>query len=142
MNISIVFNSFYHGPVLNELFKKANCLKFEEFGWVDVNTGKPFVFQRGEDYDEMDELKQLLKNMNIDYPVDEEEKISTRKIDSKALSQHIEWCIKLAGLNNIEFSFIEDEWTRLLKQAHSIPKKQIETPQFPSRELWEKEKGK
>ena len=64
----------------------------------------------------MDELKQLLKNMNLDYEIDGDEKISTADIDSKALMQHIEWCIRLAGFNGIEFKFVQDEWDRLLSQ--------------------------
>ena len=114
MNISSNFNRFYHSAVLTELFKKANTLKFE--GWVDANTGKPFVFERGENYNDMEDLKDLLKNMNLDYEVDGDEKISTKDIDSKNLMRHIEWCIKLAGLNSIEFSFVEDEWERLMKE--------------------------
>lgn len=117
MNISTQFNKFYHSAVLTELFKKANSLKFEL--WVDSETNLPFIFVRGEHYNEMDELKQLLKNMNLNYAVDEYKKVSTAKIDSKALMQHIEWCIKLAGENGIEFGFIQDEWDRLLQSAHS-----------------------
>lgn len=115
MNISSSFNRFYHSAVLAELFKKANTLKFSE--WVDVESGEILTFQRGENYSDIDELKQILKNMNLEYAVDEDEKISTTKIDSKALMQHIEWCIKLAGENGIVFGFIEDEWTRLLNSC-------------------------
>lgn len=117
MNISSNYNGFYHGPVLNELLKKAIVLTFDD--WIDCGTNKPFTFNREEHYSTLDELKQLLKDMNINYAVDGDKKISTKDIDSKALSQHIEWCIRLAGFNGIEFGFIEDEWARLLEQAHN-----------------------
>lgn len=116
MNISTQFNKFYHSAVLTELFRKANTLKFNE--WIDTENGTVLTFIRGENYSDMDELKQILKNMNLEYEVDNDKKLSTNKIDSKALMQHIEWCIRLAGLNNIEFSFVEDEWNRLMAQCH------------------------
>ena len=115
MEISTQFNRFYHSAVLTELFRKANTLKFHD--WIDTESGTALTFIRGENYSEMDELKQILKNMNLDYSIDEDQKISTAKIDSKSLIQHIEWCIHLAGLNNIEFSFVEDEWNRLMAQT-------------------------
>lgn len=116
MNISSSFNKFYHSAVLTELYRKANSLKFH--GWVDTETGAVLTFERGEHYGEMDELKQLLKNMNLDYAVDADSKVSTSKIDSKALMLHIDWTIKLAGLNGIEFGFIAEEWERLLYEAN------------------------
>ena len=121
MNISSNFNRFYHKAVLTELFRKCGTLKFEL--WIDEETGGIFEFIKGEDFSEMDELKQLLKNMNVDYAVDGEEKLSTSKIDSKALSQHIEFVIALAGENGIEFGFIQDEWERLLEQAHNYQRR-------------------
>ena len=112
MNISSSFNRFFHSAVLTELFKKANSLKFD--GWIDAESGEILTFVRGEHYSEMDELKQILKNMNLDYAIDDDKKVSTRDIEAKALMQHIEWIISLAGDNGISFRFIEDEWTRLL----------------------------
>ena len=46
---------------------------------------------------EMDDLKQLLKVLNLDYAVDEKKdrKISTKDIENKALIQHIEFCIQV-----------------------------------------------
>lgn len=121
MNISSNFNRFYHKAVLIELFRKCGTLKFEL--WIDEETGGVFEFIKGEHFSNMDELKQLLKNMNIEYELDGNTKLSTSKIDSKALIQHIEWTIALAGLNGIEFSFIQDEWERLLNQAHNYTRK-------------------
>ena len=115
MQISSPFNRFYHSAVLTELFRKANTLKFE--GWIDANTGRPLIWERGENYNDMEDLKDLLKNMNLDYEVDGDKKTSTRDIDSKSLMQHIEFIIKLAALNSIEFDFIEREWEKLMNDA-------------------------
>ena len=103
--------------VLVELFKKANSLKF--FEWVDQNTGGVLTFIKGENFNDMDDLKQMLKALNLDYPNDIEEKLSTTKISSKDLHRHIDWCIRLAGENGIEFEFVENEWARLLEQAYN-----------------------
>ncbi len=116
MNISSNFNRFYHRAVLTELFRKCGTLKFRL--WIDSETGGVFEFTKGEHFNDMDDLKQLLKNMNLDYKVDEDKKMSTADIDSKALMQHIDYVIALAGENNISFGFIEDEWERLLNQAN------------------------
>ena len=116
MNISIAFNNFYHGPVLTELFRRCGTLKFRL--WIDSETGGVFEFVKGEHFNDMEDLKQLLKNMNLDYPIEEEDKTSTSEIDSKSLVQHIDFVIAIAGENNISFGFIEDEWERLLNEAN------------------------
>ncbi len=131
MNISSNFNSFYHSAVLTELYRKCGTLKFSL--WIDDETGGVFEFIKGEHFNDMDDLKQILKNMNVDYEIDDShgantpldymEKLSTSKIDSKSLMQHIEFVINLAGENHIEFGFIQDEWDRLLNQAHNYERK-------------------
>ncbi len=115
MLVSSQFNRFYHKVVLTELYRKCGVLKFRL--WVDDETGGVFEFIKGEHFNDMDDLKQLLKNMNLDYAVDGDKKISTADIDSKALMQHIEFVIALAGENGIEFSFIQEAWDRLLQDV-------------------------
>lgn len=65
----------------------------------------------------MDELKQLLKNMNLDYAVSGDSKISTTAIENKALVQHIEFCFRLAAENHICLDVIEEEWERLMESV-------------------------
>lgn len=115
MFISPNFNAFYHGPVLTELYRRCGALKFSL--WIDEETGGTFEFIKGEHFNDVDDLKQLLKNMNLDYAVEEDKKVSTSDIDSKALMQHIDFVIATAGENGISFGFIEEEWERLLNQA-------------------------
>ena len=116
MKITSNFNRFYHRAVLTELYRRCGTLKFRF--WVDEQTGGVFEFIKGEHFNSMDDLKQILKNMNLDYAIDDDKKVSTADIDSKSLMQHIDYVIALAGENNISFGFIEDEWERLLFEAN------------------------
>jgi len=115
MTISNQFNKYLHGAVLKQVFDNSRQVSFRE--WLDTNTGGCLIFYKGEDYDTMDELKQLFKLMNLDYPIEEDGKVSTRDITSKELSRHIEFVLKIIGENGVLLPFIEDEWQRLLEQA-------------------------
>ena len=114
MNISSQFNRKYHA-LLNEAYLKARKISFRE--WLDTNTGTCLMFWRGEDYDTMDELKQIMKIMNINYAVDGEEKLSTIKVDNHQLMRHIDWIRKILNENGIEFDEDVEEWERLKQQA-------------------------
>ena len=114
MKISSKFNRFFHSAVLTDLFNKSYKLKFENL--IDTRTNQLFTIEKYEDYQDMDDLKQLLKVLNLDYAVDEEKdkKISTKDIDNKALVQHIEFCIQVGIWSNIELQIVKDEWERLI----------------------------
>ena len=122
MDISIRFNRFYHS-ILNDLHKKSNSLVIREL--IDTRTGGAFKLVKYEDWTDMDELKQLLKILNLDYKVVVkncfqtpleylEEKQSTKDIDNKELLKHIEWIFRTAANNGISLQFIEDEWRELI----------------------------
>ena len=118
MTISNSFNRFYHKAVLIDLFRKSGTLKFYEL--IDTRTNEAFTIYKGEDFNTIDELKQLLKILNLNYEVNEDErngKLSTRDINNKALLEHIEWVFKLAAENHIELDTIKDEWDRLIKAS-------------------------
>jgi len=115
LTISNQFNKYLHGVVLKQVFDNSRQVSFRE--WLDTNTGGCLIFYKGEDYDTMDELKQLFKLMNLYYPIEEDGKVSTRDITSKELSRHIEFVLKIMGENGVLLPFIEDEWQRLLEQA-------------------------
>ena len=112
MQISNPFNRFYHKVILIDFYKRCSVVKFP--GWIDTETGQCFEFIKGEHFNEMDELKQLLKNMCSIYPMDGEKKLSTSKIDSKQLTTYIEWVFRLAAYNHIEMEIVEREWRELL----------------------------
>ena len=113
-NVSLQFNKFYHKCVLSDLYKKANSLQLRSL--IDTRTGGAFRVYKYEDYTCLDELKQLLKILNVNYAVDEEkdEKISTKDIEVKPLLEHIEWVIKVGVQNSIELDFVSAEWDRLI----------------------------
>lgn len=112
--ISSPFNRFYHA-LLNEAYNKARDISFRQ--WKDNRTGGALRFFRGEDYDSMDELKQIFKLMNINYKVDGDKKLSTSDIENKALCDHIEWITKILNENGIQFNHDIEEWERLKQNA-------------------------
>ena len=68
----------------------------------------------------MDDLKDLLKLLNLDYPIDEETKNgkeSTVDISNKDLVQHIEFVLRLAGDNGIELDLVREDWEKLMKDS-------------------------
>ena len=114
MKISSPFNRKYHA-LLNEAFTKARKISFRQ--WLDTNTGTCLIFWRGEEYSDMDELKQIFKLMNIDYLADGEEKLSTVKVDNFQLTKHIDFIRKILNENGIEFEEDIEEWERILQDA-------------------------
>lgn len=108
------FNRFYHA-LLNEAYQKARQISFRE--WKDTNTGGCLIFYKHEDYEDMDDLKQIFKLMNINYSVDGDKKLSTAKINSKALCEHIIWITKILNENGITFKHDDEEWERILNNA-------------------------
>ncbi len=108
------FLRFYHA-LLNEAFTKARSLSFR--AWQDTTTGGCLIFYKHEDYVDMDELKQLFKLMNIDYAVDGDKKLSTAKINSKPLCEHIIYITRILAENGIEFQMNIDEYERIKQEA-------------------------
>ena len=128
MTISQQFNGFYH-VLLDEVFKKLHSISFREWKSPD---GGCMIFYRGEpgmgDYDcvaspkgtpfEQDtSLKTILKNMNTDYGMDGDIKISTTEIDNKSLCRHIDWFTKILNENGEEFQMDIEKWERIKEDA-------------------------
>lgn len=116
MNISQRFNGFFHA-ILTEAFAKARQISFRD--WKDTNTGGCLTFYRGEDYFDTDELKQLLKLLNLNYPItqDREKKTSTRDITDGELCRHIVWFTKILNQNGIEFEHDVAEYEEVKRKA-------------------------
>lgn len=125
MDISVRFNRFYHS-VLNDLYQKSQSLQIRDL--KDTRTGGAFRIWKHEhyceveeelkeaDYSTVDELKQCLKILNVNYAVDEEKdkKVSTKDVDNKELLNHIEWMVKVSHWNSIELDFVQKEWEYLI----------------------------
>ena len=112
--ITTNFNRFYHA-ILNEAFKKARQISFRQ--WKCDQTGGNLIFYKHEDYSDMDELKQIMKLMNINYVVDGDKKLSTAKINSKDLCTHIVWITKILNENGIEFDHDREEYELIKLKA-------------------------
>jgi hypothetical protein len=106
MKISRNFNRFYHS-VIKEFYDKAP---------LKLKTDLGVLYMKQITYNG---FKQILKYINLDYPRDEKSyPLSTRDIGNEKLLQHIEFLIKLAGENGIEFIFVEQEWNLLLRRSY------------------------
>lgn len=115
-HIGVQFNKFYHSRILADLFRKCNTLMFRHLG--DTRTNGAFRITKYEDFNDVDDLKQLLKLLNLDYPVDEETtngKESTKDIGTKDLLQHIEFVLYVAGYNGVELDMVREDWEQLIK---------------------------
>jgi len=113
--ISVQFNKFYHKRILSDMFNKSHSIKFNEL--LDTTTNKVFELVKHEDYNSLDELKQLLKILNLNYGVDVKNdcKISTKEIDTKELLAHIEWVIRLCAENDIMLPMVQEDWERMIQ---------------------------
>lgn len=118
MEISTQFNKFYHSRILTDLYRKSNEILFR--GLMDTRTGGAFKIVKHEDYNDMDDLKQLLKVLNVDYGVDIEKdcKVSTIDIEVKELLAHIEWVLLIAAQNCIELDLVREDWERLINATN------------------------
>jgi hypothetical protein len=87
---------------------------------IDTRTGGAFIIRKYDDYNDMDELKQLLKILNVNYGVNVEKdcKISTTDIEVKELLNHIEWVLLIASQNGIELDMVREEWDRLINATN------------------------
>ena len=61
---------------------------------------------------------QLLKLVNPDYPkLNGILPASTKVIDSKKMTRHIQWVERWANENGLELPYIAEEWERVLENA-------------------------
>ena len=121
MKISPEYNNFYHGATISDVLKGCSRIVFNEL--IDTATGKAFEIVKHEDYTTLDDLKQLFKILNTDYPIDERElslKMSTKNIDNKQLGDHIDFIIKTVGESGYEVSFVREEWERIMKDVKNV----------------------
>lgn len=108
MAISSHLNRFYHGVVLAQL-KKADELVIDDLSFKF--RPRPLG---------MDSFKQLLKALDLNYPIENDVKKSTAKCEPKEICAHIEWCEKVASDSGYELQYIADEWERLKAQAYFV----------------------
>jgi hypothetical protein len=105
MKISNNFNRFIFS-VLKDLRRRCKVLKIDEprallpISSLDAET-----------------LRNLLKYLDLGYPRDDRGiPLSYTKLDSKQMSEHVNWIEKQAGLSGVELSHITREWARIMVQ--------------------------
>ncbi|MDR2790257.1 MAG: hypothetical protein LBB59_04715 [Campylobacteraceae bacterium] len=105
MKISNNFNRFIFS-ILRDLHAHCKVLKIDEprallpINLIDAET-----------------LRNLLKYLDLNYPRDDRGvPLSYTKLDSKQMSEHVNWIEKQAGLSGVELSHITREWERIMAQ--------------------------
>lgn len=124
MKISSAFNRYMHA-VLNDFYNQLYSIQIvfidnntgEVKRMIDDATGRAFTIYKNEDFSDMDDLKQLLKLLNINYPRDDNGiPVSTTKIENADLLQHVLTIEEIAGINGIELSHLKAERDRFMKE--------------------------
>ena len=107
MLISKQFQGFIFAAVLPELKKEGVVLKFD--------TPK---FQFRTSSVKKESIRNLLKYLDFSYPRNDiGDPLSYTKLNSKQMSDHVQWIEMIAGNSGLEFSYISKEWERLMAQS-------------------------
>ena len=105
MKISVNFNRFIFGVVLEDLKNSGGVLEFKE---------PPFKFRCSQLSKET--IRNLLKYLDFNYPRnDDSVPLSYTKLDSKQMSDHVTWIERQCAFSGIEMKYISDEWERIIK---------------------------
>ena len=125
MLISTHFQKFFFGVVCPQL--KAKALEKEKpMMYQHPLTKEWFLINLKQVSD--DGVYQLLKLINPHYPkLNGLLPASTKVLDNKKLTQHIQWVERWAGDNGLELPYIADEWQKILQEAGIEKDKQCTT---------------
>lgn len=105
MKISQNFNKYIFGVVLKDLKNSGGVLEFQN---------PPFKFRVSQITKES--IRNLLKYLDFNYPRNETGiPLSYTKLDSKQMSDHINWIERQCAFSSIEMSYISKEWERLVQ---------------------------
>jgi hypothetical protein len=107
MLISHRFNKFFFGVVCKEI-KKLPPMQIRFMGeWSMINFRQV----------KSSSIYQILKQLNKNYPLDDDStKLSTTKMTSKQMTEHIQWIERVVSWNGHTFDYVSQEWERLLKE--------------------------
>ena len=118
MQISKQFNSFYHVAIQQAMGAGGHIILKEI---LDTGTGKPLLLEKNIDYFDTNDLKQIFKMTNFDYPIDDDnQKVSTRDISNAELVQHLEYIYKTLGENGYLIPIVDEAWQRVLDEANRM----------------------
>jgi len=107
MIISHRFNKFFFGVVCKEI-KKLPPMKIRFMGeWSMINFRQV----------KSTSIYQILKQLNKNYPLEDDgTKLSTTKMTSKQMTDHILWIERVVAFNGHTFDYISLVWLRLLEE--------------------------
>lgn len=107
MLISQRFQKFFFGVVCKEI-KQLPPMKIRFRGvWSMIN----FRCVKSKS------IYQILKQLNKNYPLDQDgSKLSTTKMTSKQMTEHIQWIERVVAFNGHCFKYVTAEWERLKEQ--------------------------
>ncbi|MDR2099995.1 MAG: hypothetical protein LBP40_04095 [Campylobacteraceae bacterium] len=105
MKISSNFNRFIFA-VLKDLHSNCKVLKIDE-----PKAELPIQAI------DRESLRNLLKYLDMSYPRDERGiPLSYRDLNSKQMTEHVNWIERQAGFSGVELSHITREWARIMAQ--------------------------
>lgn len=114
MIISKSFQGNFFGNFVKELFDKNHEILIPDLVWEDGNKCKIVKY---EDYYDTDKLRWYLKIFDFNYPkYDNGEPYSLRDVDSKVVTNHIEYFRLVLAENGKTFASDDKEWELILQQ--------------------------
>lgn len=106
MKISPNFQGFIFGYLLPEA-RRAPKLKLHEI----LHPFRPAPISK-------ESLRSLFKYWDFNYPRDcNNQPLSYRVIDSKQMTEHVNWIVRMAAQSGYEMQHVKEEWDRLLNEA-------------------------
>lgn len=123
MLISTKFQKFFFGVVCPQLKEKA-LEKDKPMMYQHPLTQEWYLLNMKNVSDEG--VYQLLKLINPHYPkLNMILPASTKVLNSKQLTRHIQWVERWAGENGLELGYIVDEWEQILQEAGIEKEKEV-----------------
>jgi hypothetical protein len=123
MLISTKFRKFFFGVVCPQLKEKA-LEKDKPMMYQHPLTQEWYLLNMKNVSDEG--VYQLLKLINPHYPkLNMILPASTKVLNSKQLTRHIQWVERWAGENELELGYIVDEWEQILQEAGIEKEKEV-----------------
>jgi len=114
MIISPQFQKKIFGDFVKDLFDNNSFLKIPFLQWED---GSEVIITKYNDYYDSDMLRWYLKIFDIKYPKkDDGEPYSFRDVDSKTLTDHLEYYRLVLAHNSKSFKSDLEEWDRMIEK--------------------------
>jgi len=111
MKISTHFQKFFFAAVIPEVKKAQQPLKYQNpftMEWYLLDMSKV----------SNDGIYNMMKLINPHYPkLQNLLPASTKVLDSKMMTQHIQWIERFLSQNGHTCKYIEEEWNRILEES-------------------------